>query len=166
MAYQPDQRKITSQVLTTAGWLTGTFHVLRSAKFVEQLNVTNEFFRMTDVSFIGRDQVIEFFAVQRGSVTLIVPPTNERDLIIEGIEELVPHQVFMMFDQGYVEGRMMIRKGVRISDFLVRQSGFILLRRCTLYLGSLRDGFFVEEQHPSIIVNASMIVGVSETSPF
>jgi hypothetical protein len=154
MAYQPDQRKITSQVLTTAGWLKGTFHVLRSAKFVEQLNVTNEFFRLTDVSFIGREQIIEFFAVQRAAVTLIVPPSTERDLIIEGIEELVPHHVFMLFDQGYVEGRMMIRKGVRISDFLVRQSG------------SLRDGFFVEEQHPSIVVNASKIVGVSETSPF
>lgn len=166
MAYQPDQRKISSQVLTSAGWLKGTFHILRSAKFVDQLNVANEFFRMTDVSFIGKEQAIPFFALQRDAVTLVVPPSNERDLILEGVEELVPHSVFMLFNSGYVQGRLMIRKGVRVSDYLVKQRAFVLLRRCTLYLGSLEDEFFVEEQHPSIVVNASKIVGVSETTPF
>ena len=166
MAYQPDQRKISSQVLTTAGWLKGTFHILRSAKFVDQLNVPNEFFKLTDVSFIGKEQAIPFFAVQREAVTIVIPPSNERDLILEGIEELVPHNVFMLFDSGYVEGRLMIRKGVRVSDYLVKKSGFVLLRRCTLYLGSLQDEFFAQEQHPSIVVNASKIVGVSETAPF
>lgn len=166
MGYAPDQRKIESQILTQAGWLTGTFHILRHAKFVDQLNTQNEFFKLTDVSFVGKQQTLPFFALQREATTIIIPPSTENDLILDKIEEQEAKHVFCIFDGGVISGTLLIRKGVRISDFLVKQRGFVLLRRCNLRLGSLHDEFFVDENHPSIIVNSTKVLGVTEDEPF
>jgi len=166
MAYSPDQRQVTCQILTRAGWMSGTYHMLRVGKFLEQLNVPGEFHKITDATFAGKNTLLPFFALQREAITMVIPPPNESDLVIEGTEELTAHKVFVLFEQGFVEGTMMIRKNVRISDYLVKQAGFVLLRRCTLKLGSLQDEFFAEEKHPAIAINAKQIVGVSDTSPF
>lgn len=146
--------------------MNGTFHVLRHAKFVEQLNAPNEFIKITDVSFVGKQREIPFFALQRDATTLIVPPATENDLILDKVEEQEAKHVFCVFVGGVISGTLLIRKGVRVSDFLVKQTGFVLLRRCKLRLGDLHDEFFVEEEHPSIIVNSSNIIGVSEDEPF
>ena len=164
--YQPDQRTLTCQIHTAAGWLTGTFHFMRSARFVDQLNVKNEFFRLTDVSFIGKEQSIPFFALQRDAPTLIIPPGKEGDLVVERHEEKKPIKVHALFEGGVVTGSLVIRANIRVSDYLVKQDGYILLRRCKLRLGDLQSEFFVEEEHPSVIINASKILGVSEDEPF
>lgn len=146
--------------------MTATFHVLRQAKFVDQLNTPHAFFKLTDLSFVGKDREISFFALQREATTLIVPPTTENDLILDRVDEHDAHSVFCIFDGGVVSGKLLIRKGVRVSDFLIKQEGFVLLRRCKLRLGSLHEEFFVEEEHPSVIVNASKIIGFTEEDPF
>ncbi len=166
MSYSPDQRTIVSQILTTAGWVDGTFHILRHAKFVAQLNKEDEFLKITDVSFVGKKQKMPFFALQKDAAVLIVPPPTESDLILDTTEEKEAKHVFCVFEGGVISGTLMIRKGVRISDFLIKQKGFVLLKRCNLRLGDLHEEFFVDEDHPSIIVNSSKILGVTEDEPF
>ncbi len=166
MGQRDAQRRIPCQVLTPAGWIIGTFHIMKTAKFVDQLNFASEFFRLTDVSFIGKEKKIPFFALQRVAATLVVPPPTEGDLIVERHEEKKAVRVHCIFDSGVVSGDLVIRENIRISDYLVKQDGYILLRRCKLRLGNLQDEFFVEEKHPSVIVYAPNILGFSEDEPF
>lgn len=163
--YQPHQRQIAAQIFTTAGWMEGTFHFPKMSQLLEALNSQSEFYRLTDATFLANKRNLEFFALQRRSTVLVVPPEGERNLRMEN-EETRPIRVYCLFDGGYVEGRLRLRKGVRVSDYLPREDGFVLLQNCKLRLGDTTTEFFVEEEHDAVFVNAGRIVGVSEESPF
>jgi hypothetical protein len=163
--YQPHQRQVTAQIYSTAGWLEGTFHLPKMSKLLEGLNKEPEFYRLTDVNFLARKGLqLEFFALQRRSTVLIVPPDGESDLRLQK-EETRPIRVYCLFEGGYVEGRMRLRKGVRVSDYLPKQDGFVLLENCKLRLGDITTDFFVEEEHDAVLINAGRVVGFSEESP-
>jgi hypothetical protein len=163
--YQPNQRQVSAQMYTTAGWLEGTFHFPKMSKLLEALNKEPEFYRLTDVSFLARqDRLLEFFALQRRATVLVVPPEGESDLWLQK-EQTRPTRVYCLFDGGYVEGRLRLRKGVRVSDYLPKQDGFVLLQNCKLRLGDLTTEFFVEEEHDAVFVNAGRVVGFSEEAP-
>lgn len=127
--YQPNQRTITAQIYTTAGWLEGTFHFPKMSKLLEALTSQSEFYRLTDVTFLSQKKTIEFFALQRRSTVLVVPPEGEKGLRVDR-EETRPIRVYCLFDGGFVEGRLRLRKGVRVSDYLPREDGFVLLQDC------------------------------------
>lgn len=163
--YQPHQRQIPAQIYTTAGWMKGTFHFPKMSKLLEALGTQSEFYRLTDVTFLATKVDLEFFALQRRSTVLVVPPAGEGNLRMDN-EETRPIRVYCLFEGGYVEGRLRLRKGVRVSDYLPREDGFVLLQNCKLRLGDTTTQFFVEEEHDAVLVNAARIVGVSEESPF
>ncbi len=163
--YQPHQRQLEAQIYTTAGWLSGTFHFPKMSKLLEALNKEPEFYRLTDVRFLAKkDLLLEFFALQRRSTVLVVPPEGESGLYLKQ-EETRPIRVYCLFDGGFVEGRLRLRKGVRVSDYLPKHDGFVLLQNCKLKLGDITGDFFVEEEHEAVFVNAGRIVGVSEEAP-
>lgn len=163
--YQPHQRQIDAQIYTTAGWMEGTFHFPKKSQLLEALNSQAEFYRLTDIRFLANKRELEFFALQRRSTVLVVPPPDETDLRMVK-DEVWPIRVYCLFDGGYVEGRVRLRKGVRVSDYLPKQDGFVLLEKCKLRLGDTTTEFFVEEEHEAVFVNAGRIVGISEESPF
>ena len=134
--------------------------------FVDQLDSASEFFRLTDVSFIGKERTMPFFALQKAATTIVIPPGKEGNLVRQVHEDQKAHRVHCIFDRGVVSGDLVIRSNIRVSDYLVKQQGFILLRRCRLRLGDLQDEFFMEETHPSIMVNAPRVFGFSEEDPF
>lgn len=165
MSYKPDQRHVPCQIMLSAGWVEGTFHVPRISKFVDQLNAQAEFLRVTDLSFVGKTSTVPFMSLQKNKTILIVPPPQEKDLSNEP-EDLIFRRIFVLFEGGVLAGTLRIRHGVRTSDYFAKQQGFIPLRHCILRLGDLNEEFFVEERHPAVVINASEIIGVSEHDPF
>ena len=163
MTFRPDQRNIECQVMTTTGWLRGTFHVPQSGAFLDQLNLRKPFFGMTDVTFPGRDVVLSFLALRRQSVVLVVPPVTAKHLSRESGEDLRVKRVSCLFDGGIAVGNLWIDPQLRVSDFLAKQTGYFLLRRTRLLLGRFQDDFWVEEEHAVTAVNSSAIIGVTES---
>jgi hypothetical protein len=162
MTYRPEQRSVHCQVMTTTGWLQGTFHVPKNAIFLDQLNLQRTFFRITDVSFPGKEYQMSFFALRRQSVTLIVPPLYAKDVVrVEG-EDLRVNRVTCIFEGGVITGNLWMKPNLRVSDFFAKQTGYFVLHRTRLLLGDFRDDFFVEEEHPVAVVNANGIIGVTE----
>lgn len=165
MSYRPDQRQVPSQIMTKAGWLRATLHVPRASKLLLHLNAQPGFVRLTNVSFMGRQQEIPFMSIQRSSAILMVPSEEGEGLASEDTQ-LPEQRVFVLLEGGVLSGALRLRQGVRTSDFFAKQQGFVLLRDCQLQLGELNQEFFVEESHPAVLVNASQIIAVSESDPF
>jgi hypothetical protein len=164
--YKPRQRTVSATVLTTAGWLTCNFHVLEKATLLEQIDSVEEFYKVTDASVVGVDTTVEFLALQRDAIELIVP-TNEPDgLLAATMPKSQTDEVFVLFDQGVLQGSLRWLENVRLSDFVKRQDGFILLRDCTIRLGHVLEGDFRVEEAPAALVNVNHIVGISETPPW
>ncbi|MBK8012907.1 MAG: hypothetical protein IPK13_16320 [Deltaproteobacteria bacterium] len=160
MAYRPDQRAVTCSILTTGGWCEGTLHVPRASFLVDQLNVGNhELLKLTDFRFLTRDIRHEFFALQRDGVALVIPPDNETQIVAAPEDNAISASVTCWFGFGVVMGRVRMRRGVRTSDFWVRQAGFVVLEDCKVRLAD-----DLEQLCAAVIVNTKQMIGLSEES--
>ncbi|MCB9652810.1 MAG: hypothetical protein H6729_01610 [Deltaproteobacteria bacterium] len=160
MKYRPDQRAITCSILTAGGWCEGTLHVPRASFLVDQLNVTDhELMKLTDFRFLTRDIRHEFFALQRDGVALVIPPEGETQILASAEENMVSAPVTCWFGFGVVLGRVRMRRGIRTSDFWVRQARFVVLEDCTVRLADN-----LEQVCDAVIVNTKNMIGLSEES--
>lgn len=104
-------------------------------------------------------------ALQRDSVELIIPHENQGDLLAGPVAHAQTDQVFILFDDGVVRGTLEWRENVRLSDFVTRQDGFILLRDCTIELGHVLTDEYAVKEASAVLMNVNHIVGISETTP-
>jgi hypothetical protein len=163
--YKPRQRTVAATILTSAGWMTCKMHVLEKAHLLEQLESVSEFYKVTDASLVGIDTTVEFLALQRDSVELVVPQNEPEDLLAGPVHQSQSQRVFILFGNGVIRGTLEWRENVRLSDFVTRQDGFILLRDCQVEMGNLIAGNQQVEKAPAVFVNVNHIVGISETPP-
>ena len=165
MAYKPNQRSIPANVLTRAGWLTGTFHIAERSRFVDAMNRPTEFMRLTDVSMRGRFDSLPFLGLQRSAMILIVPPATETQLQWRPeVEPLEKHDVACLLDLGVVYGTVDVLKNVRVSDYFVHKTDFVLLTNARLRVGAPGATNVAEQKQPFVVVNASCVIGVSDTA--
>ncbi|MGH7628071.1 MAG: hypothetical protein ACREOF_01515 [Gemmatimonadales bacterium] len=66
-------RRVEAEVLLPAGWLDGTFVVPETQSLQDFLEHSGAFLKLTDARVPGHEEVVPFFAVQRGAVELIAP---------------------------------------------------------------------------------------------
>ena len=161
--YKPKQRTVAASVLTTAGWITGEFHILENGYLVEQLEAVDEFYKLTNASLIGIDTVVPFFALQRDSIELVVP--IEDKLLQRDLKDSRQETVHVMFDDGVIRGDLAWRQNIRLSDFVTRQSGFILLTNCEIQFGHVLHGEKSVRHADAVVMNVRHVVGISEEAP-
>jgi len=162
--YKPRQRIVPAHVLTTAGWMTAEFNVLEKGYLLEQLDSVDEFFSVTNASMVGFDTATEFLALQRDAIEIIVP-SEEPELLAAPMSDTKRDTVFVLFGGGVIRGDIEYRQNIRLSDFVKKQDGFILLRNCELQLGHLYAEHKEVKPAEAIIVNVNHIVGISVSEP-
>ena len=161
--YKPDQRQVPVQLLTRAGWISGTFHPPAKSALVEFLNRPGEFLRMTDVSVQGRVGNMPFLAMHRESMMLIVPPATEKDLELgQTGAQLEERSLTCLLETGVLDGRVRVHPGQRVSDFFAKREGFVLVQKARLLLRSSSGEPTPLVKEPALIVNTDWVLGVAD----
>lgn len=160
-AYRPPQRSITAQVLTASRWIRGTFHLPKLHSFLDYLGKEAAFYRLTDVALDPEGPEAPFFALRRSSATVIAPECGEEELKLEMVPGAIPHPVDCLLETGMVCGLLALLPNVRVSDYLMHQEGFVVLRAATFPPGPLPPPSPVEV----VFINARALVGVLERNP-
>jgi len=158
----PPLRDAKAAVLTTTGWIHGTFRIPTNRNIVDFVNQHLDYFKMVDVRLPGIEAPVPFFALQRQSVILLLPEEPEELLRIPTLGgDRVEREVSCLFANGMASGSLFVPHHARVSDFLMQRQIFFHLRDCTL---ATREGDGHEERRsvPIIAINSTRIVGVSE----
>lgn len=160
-AYRPPQRSITAQILTASRWIRGTFHLPKLHSFLDYLGKEAAFYRLTGVALDPEGPEAPFFALRRSSATVIAPECSEEELKLEVVPGAMPHPVDCLLETGMVCGLLSLLPNVRISDYLMHQQGFVVLRAATFPPGPLPPPKPVDV----VFINARALVGVLERNP-
>lgn len=157
MAYYPPQRPITARVLSLGRWLRGTFHPAKMHAFDDHLANGRTFFTLTSVE-LGGSAPVPFLALRASATQAVVPEVPAAELLLQPPSGTAPRDVSCYLEHLAIHGRLELRAGVRTSDFLAHQDGFIVLRGCSLV--PPLDGR--AEPVPVVLVNARAIVALAE----
>lgn len=155
----PPQREIEGQILSTVGWIKGSFMLPAMRVFAEYLNHPHDFFKLKNVTLPGLEAQIPFFALQRDSVILVLVDAGEG--VLGSYDRRRPADVSCAFNGGVVSGTLHLPQGVRVSDFLLQKQRFFHLTDCTVFVRSAGTSD-VRRNQPVAIVNARRVIGVSE----
>ena len=154
-------RKFGARFFTLAGWVLGTLHVPEAQTLFEFLNDTSAFYRLTNMSLPDQPESLEFMALQRSAVLLVVPAESNGVTSPDSVPQ-TSHEVTCLFDGGLVMGRLSLPNELRVSDELMQSPDFFVLRDCTVGLDAAPDP--VMEAEALVIVQASRMFGVAELS--
>ncbi len=160
MTYKPPQRVVDCTILTTAGFITASTHVLERGLVLEQLDSVDEFYKLTNASIVGVDTTVEFLALQRDSVVFWVPKAEADEMLQAPISPSQQDRVHVLFRGGVITGDLEWREGLRLSDFVTKQTGYLLLRDCKITMGHTAP-----REARAVIMNVNQIVGISTEDP-
>jgi hypothetical protein len=158
MAYRPPQRAIAADIFSLDRWMRATFHLPKLHSFEDHLARGRAFFPLTDVALLLGGPALEFLALRASAAHVVVPEANEQELYLDPLPEGGPREVSCYLEHVAVHGTLDLLPGVRTSDFLANQRGFITLRGCRI-VPPLPGR---PEPHPVAFVNAGAILAVAE----
>jgi hypothetical protein len=158
-----ERMAVPASIFTTAGWMTGTFHVPPIHAFGEWLDHTGDFFRLTDVRLPGESEPVPFFALQRHGVILVAPGIEispPEDNRYPGAH-LVRRDVVIVLPEGILRGTLAVMPQIRVSDFVAHWPAFLPVHDAIL---ANRDPSRPPQTEPLplVFINAPRIVGLSE----
>jgi hypothetical protein len=157
-------RLVPVRILTTAGWIVGKLHVAAEWRMISYINHVPEFFTLADVILEGRAQVLPLFTLQRSAIQFVVVETEEDRQLDLPPRNQVTHMVSCLMQNGALHGRVDITRGVRLSDFLSRAKGFVLLRDAHYHVRNPWDERTIEHREPVVLLNPHVVIGVSESA--
>lgn len=158
---QRTPRKVALRVFTSSGWLRGELQlpgIVRLLDFIDN----ETYLRLTQAHFEHDPPPVEFFALRRDAIRIALIQAREMLELPETIGYQEHHEVVCRIADGVLRGFMPIRLGGRLSDYLERQQGFIVLTDAQY---RIRDPFTAEVdigEAAVILVNPDAIIGVTE----
>jgi hypothetical protein len=163
VTYHPQQRRVSVQVLTAAGWIAGAVHIPVRSRLVDHFNHAKEYISLTQVIFENAPEPIPFFGLQRDAAMIILP-VNDPDEVAAplGTEEVMQVTVHCLFDRGNATGSMTLLRGVRLSDFFAAQKGFVLLEDARFILADRWGQNVVQDTRPALVLNTRFVIGISD----
>lgn len=156
-------RVVPTRILTSAGWIVGKLHVASEWRMISYLNSAPEFFMIADVVIEGRAKVLPLFTLQRSAIVFIVVETEEDRATDMPVRNGVEHSVSCLMRNGSLDGRLDVTRGVRLSDFLSKARGFVLLRDAHFQLRNPWDTRTIDHREPVVLLNPNAVIGVSES---
>jgi hypothetical protein len=152
------RRGVVSHILSDFGWIEGTFVIPKLNSFVDYLNTTPRYVKLTDVTMPGLEPRLPFFALAQDAYTLILPNVNDDRLGTANPHPQVrTHPISCVFGSGWISGKLDTIPSARVSDFIGQDREFFLLRDCAIQLRGQAPRLA-----PMVIVNSARILGVSE----
>ena len=89
---------------------------------------------------------------------------NETLESVESVGHQDEHRVMCWFDSGAVQGVLFTRLGARISDYLARHEGLVVLRECRYRIRNPMTRKVEDGESWAILLNARAIVAATERS--
>jgi hypothetical protein len=158
---QARYRSVAAEVLLPAGWITGTFVVPEDQSFLDFLAHSGAFLKLTDALVPGHQDVVPFFAIQRGAVQVIVPSAGDDRVVTPGSMGITaPWSISCLFERGAVHGSLDFLMNQRLSDFLKQQTGFLVIREARWT--PIGDNDHAVRSWPVVLVNVPQLNGISE----
>lgn len=157
-------RLVPGRILTQAGWIVGKLHVPEGWRLVNHLNKVQEFFSLADVILEGRPKVVPLFTLHRSAIQFVVVESDEPLEPDLPPRNPVDHSVQCLLQNGTLYGRMQITRGVRLSDHLSKNSGFLLVRDAHFQLRNPWEERTIDHREPAVLLNPQAVVGVSEAA--
>jgi hypothetical protein len=157
-------RLVPARIFTPAGWIVGKLHVAREWRMISYINRAPEFFSLADVILEGRPRVVPLFTLQRSAIEFIVVETEEDRAMDNAPRDQIEHAVSCLLQNGTLYGRIEIIRGVRLSDFLSKARGFVLVRDAHFQLRNPWDPRTIDHREPVVLLNPSAVIGVSESA--
>lgn len=152
----PAPRQIPVKIFTHAGWIMGAMHVPGRRNFVDHLNATRDWLKLTGVRMPGSEEQTPFLALRRASASIIVPSCPPAMLLLKAPSPgMKDHQVTCLLESGALYGHLQVPGTIRVSDYLTSNREYMLLQNCTF-------GEEDQEITPIVIVNATTLIAVSE----
>jgi hypothetical protein len=162
MTYKPQQRAVPATILTRGGWLRGTLHVAEKSRLADALNRQGEFQRVTDVTMPGRFERLDFLAVHRDAMYLVVPELAVDDEPPRNPNDQPEWQrVAFLLEGGVAEGSVATLKDVRVSDFFANRSDFVSIHDVVLRF-TPEGAVAVERRAPRAVINSGCVIGIAD----
>lgn len=159
-----DIRLVPARIFTQAGWIVGKLHVAAEWRMINYINNAPDFFALADVILEGRPKVIPLFTLQRGAILFIVVETPPEKEIESGMRNQIEHAISCLLANGVLHGVISAPQGVRLSDYLSRQKGFVLVKDVRFQLRNPWEKRMIDHEEPLVLLNPHSVVGVSEWS--
>jgi hypothetical protein len=159
----PPLRRVSVNVLTELGWLSGVFNLPPYQSLVDFLAPGVQVIKFTNVRLPNTTDEIPFVALRREAVRLIEPTLNDELVEASGsVGRTTPREVACLLPEGRLRGALEVLVNVRVSDFLRQQASLIVMRRCILapYGETLESP--KARQLGTVVINLASAVGVAE----
>lgn len=158
----PDERRETRvRALTPSGWITGNLFVPGLIRLVDFID-NEKILRLTEVQIEGDPQAREFLALRRDSVILLIVEGNENLEAVETVGHQDEHRVTCWINCGAVQGVLLLRLGTRLSDYLARHEGLVVVRECRYRIRNPMTMKVEEDEAWAILLNPEAVVAVTE----
>lgn len=160
----PDERREAPvRALTPSGWITGKLFIpglIRLVDFIDKEKIL----RLTDAQIEGDALGTKFLALSRDSVILLMVEANENLESVETLGHQDEHPVTCWIGCGAVQGVLLLRLGTRLSDYLARREGFVVVRECRYRIRNPLTMKVEENESWALLLNSRSIVAVTERS--
>ena len=156
--YKPKQRTVQARVLSSAGWLDGTFHLMSMQHLADYLS-HHAFYPLTNVASPELGQ-LGFFALARAETYLVIAPKLEAVTSALQTGALERHHATFVFPGGTVEGQLDLLQGLRLLDYADRTTGFVSVSNARVWIRNSRRTS--AEKVDRLLLNPARLVGVTE----
>ena len=141
--------------MTGAGWLEGTFHLGKLSALGDYL-AHHDWYPLTDVVMV-KVGTMPFLALSKRETVLVVapddtPPTHSTSLEHRQVSTT------LLLTEGAVDGKLDLIANTRLSDFVDRANGFMLVQSANVKVWADTLAHFFER----LYVNPQRLVGVTE----
>ncbi len=158
----PEERRETRvRVLTPSGWIRGNLFIPGLVRLVDFID-NEKILRLTAVQIEGDPQGREFLALRRDSVILLMVEGNENLEAVETVGHQDEHRVTCWIKCGAVQGVLLLRLGARLSDYLGRHEGLVVVRECRYRIRNPLTMKVEEDESWAILLNPEAVVAVTE----
>ena len=157
--YRPELREVFSHCWSEGTWIPGGICLPGRRGLIEHLNQKDPFLKLRNAVLSEKKEPLAFLALRCDRVALVVPPDHE---VVEGASSTCTrHRVVCLLKGAILTGSLETLVNLRVSDFLMRATGFFALRDCTIKMPRAAALPF-ESPVPTVLVNAECVIGVAQ----
>ncbi len=152
------------QVFTPSGWIVGKVHIQQGWNILNVLEHSADYITMTDVILEGRPKVIPLFTLRRHAILFMKVEIRVAPPALQGARSRVEHAVSFLLQNGSLYGKIEIPTGVRLSNFLSRHKGFIIMQDCHYRIHNPWEKRILDHTEDQLLVNPDAVIGASEAA--
>ena len=161
---QINRRRLTIKAMTDAGWVAGTLHIPSAVRLVDYMERAPGFLPLSNVFMQAHTKRIPFFALQQHAIEFMAIEGDEDPSSAEDTQIMEDHSVSCLLTKGILRGKIAVKPGFRLSDYLAKHHHFIPLRSCTFQVRAPNSQSTVDEHAAFILLNPARVIGFSERS--